>query len=203
MFPLINNRMISIAHDRNMALSLTAAEYSDDVLTLSIMRKRDKVCIISEVKRGCVMNNTDERIEIKSILVAVDGSEYSLKAVRYACAMGPLLGADVVLLHVVPMLVSATPYHDTVSDQPFLALQKVGEDILARAKAIANDCNCQAIDLISHGDPASKIIDIASERNTDLIIIGSRGVSGIRRLFVGSISTKVARQAHCPVMIVR
>jgi len=149
------------------------------------------------------MNDVDERVDIKSILVAVDGSEHSLKAVRYACAMGPPLGADVVLLHVVPMLVSATPYHDTVSDQPFLALQKVGEDILARAKALANDCNCQAIDMISHGDPAAKIIDIASERGIDLIILGSRGISGIRQLFVGSISNKVARTAHCPVMIVR
>lgn len=149
------------------------------------------------------MNDVDERVDIKSILVAVDGSEHSLKAVRYACAMGPPLGAEVVLLHVVPMLVSATPYHDTVSDQPFLALQKVGEDILARAKALANDCNCHALDMISHGDPAAKIIDIASERGIDLIILGSRGISGIRQLFVGSISNKVARTAHCPVMIVR
>jgi nucleotide-binding universal stress UspA family protein len=149
------------------------------------------------------MNDVDERVDIKSILVAVDGSEHSLKAVRYACAMGPPLGAQVVLLHVVPMLVSATPYHDTVSDQPFLALQKVGEDILARAKMIASDCNCQAIDMISHGDPSAKIIDIASELGTDIIILGSRGLSGIRRMFVGSISDKVASHAHCPVMIVR
>jgi nucleotide-binding universal stress UspA family protein len=154
-------------------------------------------------ERECVMNESADAVKIKSILVAVDGSEYSLKAVRYACAMGPPLGAEVVLLHVVPMLVSATPYHDTVSDQPFLALQKVGEDILARAKTIASDSNCEVIDMITHGDPASKIIDIASERGTDVIILGSRGLSGIRRLFVGSISDKVARNAHCPVMIVR
>lgn len=149
------------------------------------------------------MSNRDERVEVKRILVAVDGSEHSLKAVRYACAMGPPLGAEVVLLHVVPMLVSATPYHDTVSDQPFLSLQKVGEDILSRAKTVARDCSCEAIDMITHGDPAAKIIDIAKERDVDIIVLGSRGLSGIRRLFVGSISDKVASHAHCPVMIVR
>ncbi len=149
------------------------------------------------------MTDTEKRVEVKSILVAVDGSEHSLKAVRYACAMGPPLGAEVVLLHVVPMLVSATPYHDTVSDQPFISLQKVGEDLLSRAKAIARDLSCEAIDLITHGDPAAKIIDVAKERSVDIIILGSRGVSGIKRLFVGSISDKVARHAHCPVMIVR
>ncbi len=149
------------------------------------------------------MSESPEPVNIKSLLVAVDGSEFSDKAVRYACAMGPSLGAEVVLLHVVPMLVSATPYHDTVSDQPFLALQKVGEDILAKAKGIAVSLNCEVTELISHGDPANKIVDIACEREVDLIIMGSRGVSGIKRLFVGSISDKVMNQAPCPVMIVR
>lgn len=149
------------------------------------------------------MSETDERITIKSVLVAVDGSEHSNKAVRYACAIGPPLGAEVVLLHVVPMVVSATPYHDTVSDQPFLSLQKVGEDILERAKRLANQCGCEVIDMISHGDPAARIIDIAAERGVNLIIIGSRGVSGIKRLFTGSISDKVSKNASCPVMIVR
>lgn len=149
------------------------------------------------------MSESPEPVDIKSLLVAVDGSEFSDKAVRYACAMGPSLGAEVVLLHVVPMLVSATPYHDTVSDQPFLALQKVGEDILAKAKEIAVALKCEVTELISHGDPANKIVDIATERNADLIIMGSRGVSGIKRLFVGSISDKVMNQAPCPVMIVR
>ena len=115
--------------------------------------------------------------------------------------MGPPLNAEVILLHVVPMLVSATPYHDTVSDQPFLALQKVGEDILAKAKKIAG--SVPVTDLIDHGDPAARIIEIAEERSVDLIIMGSRGLSGIRRLFTGSISDKVANQANCPVMIVR
>jgi len=149
------------------------------------------------------MSESPAPVNIKSLLVAVDGSEFSDKAVRYACAMGSSLGAEVVLLHVVPMLVSATPYHDTISDQPFLALQKVGEDILAKAKEIAVALKCEVTELISHGDPANKIVDIATERNADLIIMGSRGVSGIKRLFVGSISDKVMNQAPCPVMIVR
>ena len=149
------------------------------------------------------MSEASDAIQVKAILVAVDGSEYSDKAVRYACAIGPPLGAEVVLLHVVPMLVSATPYGDTISDQPFLHLQSVGEDILRKAKQLAASLNCEVTDLISHGDPSSKIIDIACERNIDVIVMGSRGVSGIRRFFVGSISDKVVSHAPCPVLIVR
>jgi nucleotide-binding universal stress UspA family protein len=149
------------------------------------------------------MSESAEQVQIKTVLVAVDGSEYSNKAVRYACAIGPPLGAEVILLHVVPMLVSATPYHDTVSDQPFLALQKVGEEILANAARLASNLDCEVTELISHGDPANKIVDIACEREVELIIMGSRGVSGIKRLVVGSISDKVVNHAPCPVMIVR
>ncbi len=149
------------------------------------------------------MSETPEPVAVKTILVAVDGSEYSNKAVKYACAIGTPSGAEIVLLYVVSMLVSATPYHDTVSDQPFLALQKVGEDILSRAKELAISIGCNVTDLITHGDPATRIIDVAEERHVDLIIMGSRGVSGIKRLFVGSVSDKVVNQALCPVMLVR
>jgi nucleotide-binding universal stress UspA family protein len=149
------------------------------------------------------MSESNEPITIKSILVAVDGSAYAEKAVRYACAMGPPLGAEIILLHVVPMVVSATPYHDTVTDQPFVSLQNLGEDILERAKKLAASCGCEVTDLLSHGDPASQIIQIASERGISMIIIGSRGLSGLKRLFTGSISDKVSKSASCPVMIVR
>lgn len=149
------------------------------------------------------MTSSEKPVAIKTILVAVDGSEYSEKAVKYACMIALPLEAEVYLLYVVPMLVNATPYQDTVSDQPFLALQKVGEDILARAKKLAEEHGCLAIDLISYGEAASRIIEIAEDKNADVIVMGSRGMSGLKRLFVGSTSDKVTRQARCPVLIVR
>lgn len=149
------------------------------------------------------MSEESTSVEIKTILVAMDGSDLSDKALRYACVLGAPINAELIVMHVVPMLVSATPYHDTVSDQPFLALQKMGEDIISRAKQTALEMNYEITDLISQGDPASRIIDIATERDVDLIVLGSRGIGGIKRLFVGSISDKVANQAPCPVLIVR
>ncbi len=149
------------------------------------------------------MTDIVSRVQIKTVLVAVDGSEYSEKALKYACAIAAPIGAEVYIVYVVPMLVNATPYHDTVSDQPFLALQKVGEDILARSKRLALELGCKAIDLISYGEPAARIIEVAEEKHVDIIVMGSRGISGIKRLFVGSTSDKVTRMASCPVLIVR
>ncbi|MFO7835778.1 MAG: universal stress protein [Candidatus Thorarchaeota archaeon] len=149
------------------------------------------------------MSEEVKPVDIETIVVAVDGSEHSDKAVQYACSIGPSMDAEVILLHVVPMLVSATPYQDTVSDQPFLALEKVGEDILTKAKTLASNLGCEVTDLLDHGDPASRIIEIADEKDADIIIMGSRGLSGIKRFFVGSISDKVTNHAKCPVMLVR
>jgi nucleotide-binding universal stress UspA family protein len=149
------------------------------------------------------MGELPQDVKVKTILVPVDGSTHSEMAVRYACAIGGPLGAKVILLHVVPMTVSATPYGDHVSDQPFLALQKVGEDILSRAKKLAASLHCEFQELLDHGDPADRIIDLAGEKSVDLIVVGSRGTSGFKRLFVGTISDKVVNRAPCPVMIVR
>ena len=149
------------------------------------------------------MSETAEPVKIERILVAVDGSEYSNKAVKYACALGYQFDVEIILLYVVSMLVSATPYNDTVSDQPFLALQRVGEDILSHAKDLADSLSCKVTDLITYGDPATRIIEVAEEKQVDMIIMGSRGISGIKRLFVGSVSDKVVNQASCPVLLVR
>ncbi len=150
-----------------------------------------------------LMTATVSKVQIRTLLVAVDGSEYSEKALKYACAIAAPIGAELYVMYVVPMLMNATPYHDTISDQPFLALQKVGEDILARSKRLALELGCRVTDLISYGDPPARIIEVAEEKGVDLIVMGSRGISGLKRLFVGSTSDKVTRMAPCPVLIVR
>ncbi|NWF95558.1 MAG: universal stress protein [Candidatus Thorarchaeota archaeon] len=168
----------------------------------SYCRKREIVSSHPGI-RNAIVSESQSRVQIKRILAAVDGSEYSDKAVKYACAIAGPLSAEVYLLYVVAMLVNATPYGDAVTDQPFLALQKVGEDVLARAKRVARDNGCEAVDLISYGDAAAQIIEVAQAKSVDLIVMGTRGIGGIKRLFVGSTSDRVIRQASCPVMVVR
>ncbi|MEM4735197.1 MAG: universal stress protein [Candidatus Thorarchaeota archaeon] len=149
------------------------------------------------------MTESEKPVRIKSILVPVDGSTYSERALKYACLMAGPLQAEVIVLHVVPMLVSAATTHDTSAPHPYLTLQKVGEDIIARAKLLADRLGCRITEMMLHGEPASQIIAVAQEKNVDLIIMGSRGMGTIKRILVGSNSDRVIRQASCPVMVVR
>ena len=53
------------------------------------------------------------------------------------------------------------------------------------------------------GDPAETVLDIAEEEESDLIVMGSRGFGTFRRLLMGSVSSQVLAQAHCPVLVVK
>jgi nucleotide-binding universal stress UspA family protein len=56
---------------------------------------------------------------------------------------------------------------------------------------------------LSEGHPADKIIELAEAEHCDLIVMGSRGLGGLKEMFLGSVSDKVADHASCPVLIVR
>ena len=53
------------------------------------------------------------------------------------------------------------------------------------------------------GSPAAEVVDLAEELGVGLVVVGSRGLGGIRRALIGSVSDSVVRHAHCPVLVVR
>jgi nucleotide-binding universal stress UspA family protein len=82
-------------------------------------------------------------------------------------------------------------------------LRGVAISVLKRAEHYVRD---QGVELDTHareGDPAEVIIEIANEQQADLIVVGSRGLTGIKRFLLGSVSNKVSHHAPCSVMIVR
>jgi nucleotide-binding universal stress UspA family protein len=82
-------------------------------------------------------------------------------------------------------------------------LREVADAVLKRA---AHDALAKGVEVETHvreGDPAEVLIDVANEQNADLIVVGSRGLAGIKRFLLGSVSNKVSHHASCSVMIVR
>jgi nucleotide-binding universal stress UspA family protein len=82
-------------------------------------------------------------------------------------------------------------------------LRGVAIAVLKRAQHYVRD---QGVELDTHtreGDPAEVIIEVANEQQADLIVVGSRGLTGIKRFLLGSVSNKVSHHAPCSVMIVR
>lgn len=138
------------------------------------------------------------------ILLPVDGSELSLEAVRFAIRMVLAgLHGEVVLANVQE---SATLYelvvaHDPeVIDQVSLAAglhTLVSAQELLDAAEIAYECE------VAQGDPAHTIIDISERFACDLIVMGARGQSALRRAMMGSVSNEVLHASAVPVVIVK
>ena len=154
----------------------------------------------------------------RSIVVGTDGSKPAEAAVRRAIDLASLEGAR---LHLVtayyhPQIVQETTIWsndpkgmldtgrtEAPARTEIVDLREVAESVLKRAAA---DALRKGVEVETHareGQPAEVIIDIANQKQADLIVVGSRGLTGIKRYLLGSVSSKVSEHAPCNVMIVR
>ncbi len=142
-------------------------------------------------------------IKLEKVLVPVDGSSHSKRALEVACAISEKFECEIYILHVVPMISSPSPYGDITADQPYMALEEAGEKILQNCKKFAEELGCNVEVLIARGDPAEQIINTALESHVDLVVMGRRGIGGLKRLLLGSVSDKVVQNLDCPVLLVK
>jgi|SRR5579872_120361 len=148
------------------------------------------------------------------ILVAVDGSECSMAALRSVAQRPWPAGSQVRLISVVPLIV---PVADTIPLAPIYyrspevtdILQKEArgraEEAVTRARQMLTEAGVNPIEIepFPVGDPKEVILDQAENWGADLIVVGSHGHRGIDRLMLGSVSEAVAMQAHCSVEVIR
>jgi nucleotide-binding universal stress UspA family protein len=138
---------------------------------------------------------------ISKILVALDGSTHSEKALDYAIFLTKTCKASLGLIHVIhfPPISSADP--QTV-DKVTQLLESAGNKILTKAEKEAEAARLKVERIQEVGYPVNHIVKVANEGGYDLIIMGSRGMSGIKEFLLGSISHGVSQHAKCPVLIV-
>jgi universal stress protein A len=141
-------------------------------------------------------------IKLNRILVPVDFSDSSRKALQYAVSFARLFKAEILLLHVVQSLPAAMP-------------GLVGEGVIQGAelreegtKHLALWCKTvkeqvPAVARIEDGNPAEVIARVARDSESDMIIVATHGRTGLERLLLGGTSKKVVRVAPCPVLVVR
>lgn len=144
---------------------------------------------------------------MRTALIAVDGSESSLRAVRWFAdfAQGAP-GTQAILMNVEPplpfvdRLVGGSPAEERQFAEP---LRAKGEQLLAAAKSELDRARIAFTSAVEFGDPAERIVAAAKRMNADLIVIarGSRGAIGKRLL--GSVAQKVLQQAEVPVLVVK
>lgn len=138
------------------------------------------------------------------ILLPVDGSAVSLEAVRFAIRMARLgLETTAVLANVQE---AATLYELVTAHDPQVIEQvseAAGAHTLEPAEALLREANIAYQLEVASGDPAHTIIDILERYQCDLVVMGARGVNGLRSALLGSVSNEVLHAAKVPVMIVK
>ena len=140
---------------------------------------------------------------VDRIMVPVDFSTSSRQIIGVASRMAEKYDASVTLVHVVDL--EYYPYYGFGSD-PFRAVERdmmrASERKLADYVTDLQGAGIIATSVTVEGHPANAIRKVAEEHDVDLIVIGSHGRRGLDRIMVGSVSEKVSRSAHCPVLVV-
>jgi nucleotide-binding universal stress UspA family protein len=141
------------------------------------------------------------------ILLAIDGSEEAALATEAATELSKNTASEVHLTYVLPMpdpLPYADHYLGEVREDKFEQAKKdAGEFLDKQAEQIRSGGGSVTETHVRTGSPEHQIVNLSDDLGVGLIVIGSRGLTGMRRALMGSVSDSVVRHAHCPVMVVR
>lgn len=140
-----------------------------------------------------------------TILLATDGSEEAQQAASLAVAISKGTDSELHVVHIeeVPVLAHAYAMPDLHEDLQEENAQGAREFLEEQVKRVEEAGASVAESHLRMGYPADQIIHLGEEIGAGLIVIGSRGHGGIRRLLLGSVSETVVRYAHCPVLVAR
>lgn len=133
------------------------------------------------------------------ILFATDGSECSEAAAQFLTRFHFTRKDEIVVLHVV----SEIPYDDDYHAQIRHAIRKVAPKILHAALRILKPVEASLSSLEEEGLPDTTIIKIAMDSHADLIVMGARGLKGLKSLFLGSVTRSVAINSPTPVLVTK
>ena len=142
------------------------------------------------------------------ILLATDGSDGALHAAAQTAEIAKKFGSKVTVVNVSTPPMPVTTMADMPGfdiDATFVAryMEETGNAVARRTGKVLEEAGVKYELQTEIGHPAESIVNVATEGRYNLIVIGSRGLGGLKSFFLGSVSDRVAHLAHCPVLIVR
>lgn len=137
----------------------------------------------------------------EKILVPVDGSRNSARALKVAIEIAKKFDGEVTLIHIYS--VTTCKHAGMRFDKCVQALRKAGAGILAHREKKAKAEGVKVETLLKQGHVVEEIIKTSRDGEYDLIVVGARGLSKIKELLLGSVSSGVTRHARCPVLVVK
>ncbi len=139
--------------------------------------------------------------EIRKILIATDGSEYTKEAVSTGLHFAKMLGADVTALYVIDQTSFVSFPIDSSIVSVYSLLENEGKKAVEDVKKEGEALGLKVETMVAEGSPTRKIVETAAD--FDLVVMGTLGRSALSKLFMGSVAERVTRYAPCPVLVVR
>jgi len=150
------------------------------------------------------------------ILVPLDGSEYSMRALDIAIQLAKKFNSKITLIHVYSVSVGPIVVPEPTTFSPSIpmmapaeysrvaeAVRNAGMKILAEGAEKAKAEGIEVDTILREGHAVQEIVRAAQEGNFDLIVVGARGLSRIKEIILGSVSNGVIRNAPCPVLVTK
>ena len=135
-----------------------------------------------------------------NILVPLDGSENSQKALLQACNLAKNQQANLILVYVVDKPISL----NLLDRKEYLGiLRKFGEKVLIKGKQTAKNQGLDVTTVMKEGNITNEIVKLAKIKKCNLVIVGSKGLGKTARFFLGSVSSKLANNSPCSILIVK
>jgi nucleotide-binding universal stress UspA family protein len=153
------------------------------------------------------ISEVEKEKKFSKILVAADGSEASMDAADYAIETARKYNSELVALHVilsdVTLFGSVPPTHvNEIKHEAQKYLDKIREKYYEDSNNNNNKIQLRT-ELITSTSAVGGIVAFAEKENIDLIVMGTRGRSGLKKLLLGSVASGVVSYAHCAVMVVK
>ena len=143
---------------------------------------------------------------IEKILIAVDKAGYKDKIIDYGIILAKGSGASVTAIHVLDesILEGIGDFFGTRVDEYQKAMRKNSEELLTEIKQIVEKEGIKInTEVISDKSVAQGIVTYAKESGADVIVIGTKGLTGVEKFLMGGVASSVIHDAHCPVVAVR
>jgi nucleotide-binding universal stress UspA family protein len=144
------------------------------------------------------------------MLVATDGSEEAALALSTAADLAKSTNSELHIAYVFPTTVQR-PFPNPITARPAEVLEHELEEAMNQAQSFLDreveQVKGEGVEVaethLTRGRPDTELVHLSEEIDAGLIVMGSRGLGGVRRALMGSVSDSVVRHAHCPVLVVR
>ncbi len=195
--------IVEVAEKGNFELVVLGATGGGTISRMLLGSTAEEVVRASDVP-VMIVPSESEREEVERILAPVDMSECSRASLAAAAERARAEEAELLILHASSLPAGALAlmeWEPSESDQQ--AHRKFTSEQMQEFLAGVDLEGIDAEQILRFGAPFREIVDIAEERDTDLIVMGTHGRRGFERLFLGSTATKVLRRLPCPALTIR